>query len=78
MAAAGVRTNLEGYVQLYAVGVRPEYVRSLKKSGYVFRNVDQLVQMQALGVTTQDLGALPPPVPRPPRVPRKDRDAGDG
>jgi beta-lactamase regulating signal transducer with metallopeptidase domain len=72
MVNAGVRTNLDGYVQLYTVGVKPEYVRSLRKSGYRYGGVDQLVQMYTMGVTTTDLGALPPPTPpRPPRVPRE-------
>src|SRR3712207_8921993 len=33
---------------------------------YRFRNVDQLVEMQALGVTARDLKVAPPP---PPKVP---------
>jgi hypothetical protein len=70
MANDGVRTNLDGYVQLYTVGVKPDYVRSLRKSGYMFRSVDQLVEMYTMGITTNDIGPLPPATPRTPRKPR--------
>jgi hypothetical protein len=39
----------------------------LRNSGYVFRNADQLVEMQALGLTARDLKSSRPPAP--PRVP---------
>ena len=69
MTAAGVHGNLDKYIELYAVGVRPEYVSRLRKAGYVFRDADQLVQMQALGIGPRDLRSLPPPPPGPPKAP---------
>jgi hypothetical protein len=50
------------------VGVTPEYIRDLRRSGYGLFSVDRLVQMRALGVDIEDLRAPPAP-PRPP-VPR--------
>jgi hypothetical protein len=67
MRAAGVNASFDSFIELFAVGIRPNYVRSLRGSGYVFRNADQLVEMQALGVTARDLQASRPPAR--PRVP---------
>jgi hypothetical protein len=70
MRAAGMNASLDDYAELYAVGVRPQYVRSLRGSGYVFRNADQLIEMQVLGVSARDWKASRPPGrPRPPAPP---------
>ena len=70
MIDAGMRASFDDYVQLRAVGVRPEYVRSLRRSGYTVRNADQLVEMQAMGITARDLKVVPPVPPVPPKPPR--------
>ena len=82
MRAAGVNASLDDFVELFAVGVRPDYVRSLRGSGMVFRNADQLVEMQALGVNARDLKARRPPatprVPPPGWDPLRDSDPDGG
>jgi bla regulator protein blaR1 len=70
MMDAGVRASFDDYVQLRAVGVSPDYVRSLRQSGYVFRNVDQLVEMRALGISARDLKGMVPAPPAPPKPAR--------
>jgi hypothetical protein len=74
MRAAGVNASLDDYIQLWAVGVRPDYVRTLRASGYTFRNVDQLVEMQALGITARDLKSSPPDRTRRLNIPPPDWD----
>jgi hypothetical protein len=74
LSDAGVRAHFDDYVQLRAVGVTPEYVRSLRKAGYVFRNADELVEMRAVGVGAHDLRAVRPMPPRPPKVPPRNWD----
>jgi beta-lactamase regulating signal transducer with metallopeptidase domain len=76
MIAAGVRGSVDDFIELYAVGVRPSYVQELRRAGYVFRNVDQLVQMQALGVGPRDLKVMPR-TSAPPRPPAVDADPDD-
>jgi len=83
MKAAGVRTTFDDYIQLWAVGVRPDYVRKMRAAGYVFRDADQLVEMQALGLGPRDLNLIPPKPPRPAKPPRAptvypDRDPDGG
>jgi beta-lactamase regulating signal transducer with metallopeptidase domain len=83
MAAAGVRPDMDGYIQLKAVGVPVEYVRSLHKAGRNVRDADELVQMWAVGVRPGDVrlrGVVPPTPPGvpPPGWDPTDPDPDDG
>jgi hypothetical protein len=69
LTAVGVRGSLDDFVQLQAVGVRPDFVQRLRSAGYPTNDPDKLVQLQAVG------GELlaprrPPAPPVPPRAPR--------
>jgi beta-lactamase regulating signal transducer with metallopeptidase domain len=69
MNAAGVRASVDGFVELWSVGVRPSYVERLRRSGYTYRNLDELVEMSVLGLDGEDMRMArrqPPPTPTPP------------
>ena len=73
MAAAGYRGSLDDYVEMRAVGVTPEYAASFAKRGIRIEDSDQLVEMRALNVQPDEVGAARPATPpAPPRSP------GDG
>ena len=61
--------DIDDFVQLRGVGVKPEYVQSLRRQGYVVRSADKLVEMWAVGIKPGDLRTAPRRPPRPPRVP---------
>jgi len=77
LTAAGVRGNLDDFVQLRAVGIRPEFVQRLRSAGYTTNDPDKLVELQAVGGDL--LGPRPPPKPpKPPRLPNVNPgDPGD-
>jgi bla regulator protein BlaR1 len=80
LAAAGIPPDIDDYVQLRAVGVPASFVQSLRRSGYVVRDADKLVEMWAVGVRADDLRAAPPRPPKPPHPPsnrRSDPDPDD-
>jgi len=68
MTSAGVRGNIDDFVQLYVVGVRPEFVQRLRSAGYTTNDPDKLVELQAVGGDM--LGYHPPRPPSPPGTPR--------
>jgi bla regulator protein BlaR1 len=65
MRSAGVRGNLDDFVQLRAVGIDPAFAARVKKAGMKVVSADDLVEMQAVGI---------PRPPRPPAPPRVDPD----
>jgi len=44
--------------------------QQLRRSGYVIRDSDKLVELWAVGVGPRDLGTAPPAPPRPPKPPK--------
>jgi bla regulator protein BlaR1 len=64
MRSAGVRGDLDDFVQLRAVGVDPEFAARVKASGIRVISADDLVQLRALGITRLP---APPHGPVPPR-----------
>jgi hypothetical protein len=72
-----VTGDLDDFVQLRAVGVKPEYVQSLRRQGYIVRSADKLVEMWSVGIKPGDLPVAPPRPPRPPRVPNTESDPND-
>jgi hypothetical protein len=64
MRSAGVRGDLDDFVQLRAVGVDPEFAARVKASGIRVISADDLVQLRALGITRVP---APPHAPVPPR-----------
>jgi hypothetical protein len=58
MMNAGVRASFDDYMQLWTVGVRPDYVQRLRSAGYTYRNADQLVEMYVTGIKPEDLRGM--------------------
>ena len=71
MRAAGVRGDLDDFVQMYVVGIQPSFVARARRAGVNVSDVDELVQLQALAGTPS-----PPTPPRPPKPRRSDPDDG--
>ncbi len=71
MRNAGVRGDLDDFVQMHAVGIDPSFVARARKAGVDVSDVDDLVQLRALGGAPQ-----PPRPPRPPKAPRRGQPAG--
>ena len=69
MKAVGVRGTLDDYVELWTVGVRPDFVKRLRAAGYTTSDPDKLVEMQAVGLSVSDLRVTPPKPPRLPKLP---------
>jgi bla regulator protein blaR1 len=63
MRAAGLQGDLDDFIQLRAVGVDPSFAARVQKSGVRVRNVDDLIELHALGAVK------PPAPPKPPRPP---------
>ena len=80
MIGEGIRGSFDDYVQLRVIGVSPNYVQSLRRSGVDIRDPDKLVEMRAVGITGHDLkaAARPPAPPRPPNPPRAPQPAASG
>jgi bla regulator protein BlaR1 len=66
MRSAGVRGDLDDFVQLRAVGVDPSFAARVKASGVQVISADDLVQLRALGSTRVPRPPHPPAPPRPP------------
>ena len=49
MRAAGVRGDLDDFVQMHVVGIQPSFVARARRAGVNVSDVDELVQLQALG-----------------------------
>ena len=64
MRAAGIRGDLEDFVQLRSVGVDPSFAARTKASGLSVSSADELLRLHAL-----DIAHIPAP-PRPPAPPR--------
>ena len=60
--AAGVRGDLDDFIQLRAVGIDPAFAQRARKAGRPTIDADELVEMRALG------RSAPPAPPRPPRA----------
>ena len=60
---------MSDFIEMRAVGVQPQFVQKLRREGITWRNTDQLVELQAMGLSVSDLKRAPAP-PRPPRPPR--------
>ena len=58
MMNAGVRASFDDFMQLWTVGVRPDYVQRLRSAGYTYRNADQLVEMYVTGIKPEDLRGM--------------------
>ena len=69
MRALGIHGTMDDYVELWTVGVRPDFVKRMRAAGYTTSDPDKLVEMQAVGMTLGDLRAVPPRAPRPPKLP---------
>lgn len=70
MRAAGFNTDLDGYVEMRAVGVDAAFANAYRRAGYKIRDVDQLVELKAVGIDFEDLRVLPPVPPSPPAPPK--------
>jgi hypothetical protein len=66
MRNAGVRGDLDDFVQMHAVGIEPSFVARARQAGVDVSDVDELVQLRALGGVPQ-----PPQPPKPPKAPRR-------
>lgn len=70
MRAAGFNTDLDGYVEMKAVGVDAAFANAYRRAGYKIRDADQLVELKVTGLDLDELRALPPQPPRPPDPPK--------
>src|SRR5205085_2858446 len=64
--------EIDALIEMKAVGVTPEYVKPLRRSGYVIHDPDKLVELWAVGFGSHDFGAgqfAPPRPPKPPKPP---------
>jgi hypothetical protein len=66
MRNAGVRGDLDDFVQMHAVGIEPSFVARARQAGVDVSDVDELVQLRALGGVPH-----PPQPPKPPKAPRR-------
>jgi len=62
LKSAGVRGDLDDFIQLRAVGIDPAFAQRARKAGRPTIDADELVEMRALG------RSAPPAPPRPPRA----------
>lgn len=69
VAAAGVPVRLDDYIELRSSGVPIQYLVRIGKSGHLVRDPNKIIQMWSVNVDPQDLGAMPPRPPAPPRAP---------
>jgi hypothetical protein len=78
MRAAGVRGDIDDLVQMYTVGIEPSFVARARRAGINVSDVDELVQLRALGGPSPS----PPKAPKAPRAPTPpggwDPDPDDG
>lgn len=70
VAAAGVPTRLDDYIELRSSGVPIQYLVKIRKSGHMVRDPDKIIEMWSVNVDPQQLATMPPRPPSPPRVPR--------
>ena len=71
MRSAGVRGDMDDFIQLRAVGVDPSFAARVKASGIRPITADDLVELRALGISTIPSAPRTPP---PPRAPNSDSD----
>jgi beta-lactamase regulating signal transducer with metallopeptidase domain len=71
MRAAGLNGDLDDFVEMRAVGVTPAYAEQFKKAGYKI-SPDKLVELRAQDIDLDELRAVPPRPPQPPRLPNED------
>jgi bla regulator protein blaR1 len=62
MRSAGARGDLDDFVQMHTMGIDPAFVARARKAGVNVSDVDELVQLRALGG--------PPQPPNPPKAPK--------
>jgi hypothetical protein len=62
MKSAGVRGDLNDFIQLRAMGIDPAFAQRARKGGNGTIDADDLVEQRALG------RVAPPSPPRPPRA----------
>jgi len=62
LKSAGVRGDLDDFIQLRSIGIDPAFAQRAHKAGHATINADDLVELRVLGRT------VPPAPPRPPRA----------
>jgi beta-lactamase regulating signal transducer with metallopeptidase domain len=73
MRGAGYNGDLDEFVEMRALGITPAYAEQFRKAGYKL-SIEKLVDLKANGVNLDDLRAVPPHPPQPPRPLPRDSD----
>jgi bla regulator protein blaR1 len=71
MRSAGVRGDMDDFIQLRTVGVDPAFAARVRASGIRTLSADDLVELRALGISSIPAA---PRSPAPPRPPQSDGD----
>ena len=65
MAAVGYRGSFDDYVEMKALGITPEYARSLERRGIKAGSVEKLVELKASRIEPDEVPTPPAPPPTP-------------